>query len=84
MHAKFIKNSLTKEVKIGFSWTVFFFGALALLIRKQYGAAVISFLTFGLANFYFMFAANKMLAHSMIECGWTCLENVPQWGIVAR
>lgn len=84
MHIKFQKSGLTKEVKVGFSWTIFFFGALALIIRKQYGLASVSFFTFGLANFYFIFAANRMLAHQLIEGGWSSKEKMPEsWGVVA-
>jgi len=83
MHIKFNKNGLTKEVKVGFSWTIFCFGVLALLIRKQYGLAAVSLFSFGLANFYFIFAANRMLARQLIEDGWTSTETMPaKWGIV--
>jgi len=83
MKIKFNKNGLTKEVKVGFSWTIFFFGALALLIRKQYGLAAVSFFTFGLANFYFIFAANRMLAQQLIEDGWTTIDVKPEsWGFL--
>jgi len=83
MHIKFNKNGLTKEVKVGFSWTIFFFGALALIIRKQYGLTAVSFLTFGLANFYFMFSGNRMLAQQLIENGWTTNDVKPEsWGVL--
>ena len=81
MHAQFTKNGLTKEVKIGFSWTIFCFGWIALLIRKQYSYAVISLLTFNLASWYFMFVANKAKAHDLIEQGWQIDRAVPQWDI---
>ena len=77
MHIKFNKNGLTKEVKIGFSWTIFCFGWMALAIRGQYVPAFISFLTFNMASFYFMFAGNRMLARHLIENGWTSKEAMP-------
>jgi hypothetical protein len=84
MNAQFTKNGLTKEVKIGFSWTIFFFGWIALLIRKQYGYAALSFFTFNITSIYFMFSANKALAHDLIENGWEIDAGVKQWGIVKR
>lgn len=82
MHIKFQKNGLTKEVKVGFSWTIFFFGWMALAIRGQYVAALISFVTFNFAGFYYMFAANRLLARQLVGDGWTAIETLPkQWGI---
>jgi hypothetical protein len=77
MHIKFEKNGIRKEVKVGFSWTVFFFGWLALAIRGQGIPAVVAFCTFNLASWYYMFAANRLLARSMIENGWVTLEQLP-------
>ena len=82
MHIKFQKNGLTKEVKVGFSWTIFLFGWLALAIRKQYGAAIISILLFNLPVLYYMFAGNKLLARDLAENGWTTTDKTPEsWGI---
>ena len=82
MHIKFNKNGLTKEVKIGFSWTIFFFGWMALAIRGQYVPALISMFTFNMASFYFMFAGNRLLARQLVESGWTSAEKMPEsWGI---
>jgi len=83
MHVKFKKNGITKEVKVGFSWTVFFFGWLALAIRGQYVPALISFLTFNFAGFYYMFAGNRILARQLVENGWVAIDTMPaKWGIV--
>jgi len=78
MHTTFTKNGIKKEVKNGFSWTVFLFGWIALLIRKQPVPAIICFLTFGLAGFYFMFTANKMLAIDLVEQGWVTTDSI-EW-----
>ena len=64
------KNSVRRAVKEGFSWTVFFFGLLALLIRKQLIPALICFLTFGIAGFYYMFTANRLLKEQLLLEGW--------------
>lgn len=82
MHIKFKKNRLTKEVKVGFSWTIFFFGWIALAIRGQYVPALISFFTLNIAAFYYMFAANRLLARQLVRNGWFAIEDMPeQWGI---
>ena len=84
MKVKFTKNGITQTVKVGFSWTVFFFGWVALLIRKQYVYAAVGFFTFNLASFGIMFFANKAKAHDLIEQGWEIEKSVPQWGIVKQ
>lgn len=77
MHYKFTNGIETKEVKHGFSWTIFFFGWIALAIRGQAKQAIISFLTFNLAACYFMFTANTTLARDMIRKGWKPVDNLP-------
>lgn len=73
----FQKNGITKKVKHGFSWTVFFWGWIALAIRGQYAACLITLATFGFGTFYYMFAANRLLARDLIADGWTCAEELP-------
>lgn len=81
MHASFTKNGIRKEVKIGFSWTVFFFGWIALAIRKQFAPAAIAFFTLNIASLYYMFAANKALAVDLVADGWLIDRSVEKWGI---
>lgn len=83
MKITFKKNGISKKVKYGISWTVFFFGWMALAIRGQYPAALISFFTFGLANFYYMFTANRILAHLLIEQGWVVDGELPKKWLVS-
>jgi len=78
MNTTFTKNGIKKEVKNGFSWTVFFFGWIALLVRKQYGPAVICLFTWNFAAMYFMFKANKMLAIDLVEQGWVTTDSI-EW-----
>ena len=59
---------------IGFSWTLFFFGAFVPLFRgdwKHFFILCFCFLpTLGLINFYYMFTYNKMFAQGKLIQGF--------------
>ena len=65
----------TKQVKIGFSWTIFFFGFIAFAIRGQYKEALIQlalwfiFLGFFI-GIYYSFVGNKNLLIKLFEEGY--------------
>ncbi|MTH54689.1 DUF2628 domain-containing protein [Bacillus mangrovi] len=73
---------LTKEVKVGFSWTTFFFGFLPALFRGDLKWALIMFLaeavigsfTFGIGAWVtaivFSFIYNKIYIKELIEKGY--------------
>ncbi len=68
-------TGLTKEVKIGFSWTIFFFGFIALIIRGQVKEALIVLLTswvgVGLIYWvYLIFKGNEKLREKYILEGY--------------
>ena len=78
-------NGLRKEVKLGFSWTTFFFGWFVPLFRGDAKNAIIflvggllagalSSFTFGIVAIgYAIFIAlkyNRMYAKTLIEKGW--------------
>ncbi|MCH1627846.1 DUF2628 domain-containing protein [Fredinandcohnia quinoae] len=79
-----LKNpaGLTKRVKVGFSWTTFFFGFFPALFRGDLKWAIIMFIiaaalgsfTFGLggiiADIVFAFIYNKLYIKEMIEKGY--------------
>jgi len=69
------RNGLLKRVKIGFSWTTFFFGIFVPLTRGDFKWAIIMFLlasfTFGLSSFVFPFIYNKLFIKELIEEGYT-------------
>ncbi|MBS4196436.1 DUF2628 domain-containing protein [Lederbergia citri] len=79
-----LKNSggVTKEVKIGFSWTTFFFGFFPALFRGDLKWAAIMFIisaavgafTFGLGawipGIVFSFVYNKIYIKELIEKGY--------------
>ena len=73
--AFFFTNTIqNKTVKHGFSWTVLFFGFIALFIRGQYLLALLAFLlgwmTAGITNIFFAFMANKALAKQLVSEGY--------------
>ena len=67
----FEKNTIRKAVKIGFSWTVLFFGWIALAIRGQWIPAVLCFIFFPLPSLYYMFTANRILKEQLLIENWT-------------
>lgn len=64
------KNGVTKRIKEGFSFTTFFFGFLVMISRSMWPQAAISFLSFGLANFYYIFSLNRIYKEKLLEDGW--------------
>lgn len=72
----FMKNQFgaRKQVKVGFSWTMLFFGCFVPLIRGDWKWAIISFLvsfaTAGIAWFVLPFIYNKIYIKNLVETGW--------------
>lgn len=77
------KNGLRKEVKVGFSWTVFFFGFFVPLFRGDlkwsvimfFGAILLAAATAGIGGLVLgivmSFVYNKIFIKELIEKGWT-------------
>ncbi len=67
-------SGLTKDVKVGFSWTSFFFGVFPFFFRGmpiQGGIwLVVSMFTMGISNIYLWFTINKTTAHYYLENGY--------------
>jgi hypothetical protein len=73
---------VTKEVKVGFSWTTFFFGFFPALIRGDLKWAVIMFLTAAIVGAFtfgfgawipgiiFSFVYNKIFIKDLLEKGY--------------
>ena len=85
MNIRFQKNGLTKEVAVGFSWTVFFFGPLPFAFREQWiiflAMLAANIVTSGIAGIIMAFFANKITARALIEDGWTTIDRTPiSWG----
>ena len=76
------KNGLRKEVKVGFSWTVFFFGLFVPLFRGDlkwaaimfFGTILLGFGTLGIGGavlgIVMSFVYNKIYIKDLIEKGW--------------
>lgn len=74
MKIRLVKNGVTKRVKVGFSWTVFFFGGIASLFRGEYLVALALFVadmcTFGVASMIYAFWANKVRGRMLVADGF--------------
>ena len=69
------KNGIQKKSFIGFSWTTFFFGFFVPLIRGDIKwfliMLILSFLSFGLAQFILCFLYNKFYTVNLLEKGYS-------------
>ena len=71
-----LKNDagLTRQVKVGFSWTSFFFGSFPFFFRGMAGSGliwlVVGFITLGLSSIYLWFTINKKTAHHFMDIGY--------------
>ena len=65
------KNGIQKKSFVGFSWTTFFFGFFVPLIRGDIKwfliMLILSFLSFGLAQFILCFLYNKFDTVNLLE-----------------
>jgi hypothetical protein len=65
---------IVRQVKVGFSWTAFFFGGFPFFFRgiPLYGVAwiALSMFTFGFSNLILSFIINKQTAHYYLEHGY--------------
>lgn len=86
------QSGVLREVKVGFSWTIFFFGGIPFLFRGMplHGVAFIiaGLITFGFSNLILSFIGNKMTAKYYLEngysqygAGWDYAG--PKWEILA-
>lgn len=76
MHVNLVqpRTGQVKQVKVGFSWTVFFFGFFPALFRGDIKWALIIFfvniLTVDLSNIVFMFIYNRIYINGLLEKGY--------------
>ena len=75
-----VKNDIDKrkEVKLGFSWTMFFFGVFVPLFRGDWKWFLIiliaNLFTYGLASVAFAFIYNKIYIDDLLEKGYKFQE----------
>lgn len=68
------ESGVTKEIKVGYSWTTFFFGFWVPAIRGQWSDFAILFIsavpTFGILPLIWTFKINKRYCHFLLEKGY--------------
>jgi hypothetical protein len=68
------ESGVIRDVKVGFSWTVFFFGGIPFFFRGMpFHALTVfvgSFMTLGAVNVIMCWIANKMTATYYLEHGY--------------
>ena len=71
-------SGLTKEVKIGFSWTMLFFGLFVPLIRGDLKwtllSLIISIVTAGIGWLVLPFVYNKLYIKGLLESGYAAAD----------
>lgn len=75
MKVKLVNNrGIVKKSKVGFSWTIFFFGCIVPLIRGDIKNFIIllllQMLTFGFAAIAYSFFYNKMYINMLLDRGY--------------
>ena len=79
INLKHSQTGITKQVKLGFSWTTLFFGCFPALFRGDVKWAavmfLVAFLTFGLGWFVFPFIYNKIFIREQLEKGYVPADN---------
>ena len=70
MYINLHQKGLKKQVKQGFSFTTLFFGIFVPITRGMWPQVLITLLTFGLANWYYMFKINEIYLERLVESGW--------------
>jgi hypothetical protein len=88
MNINLEKNNVLKTVKLGFSWTFFFFGIFIPLFRgdlKWFLIILISTIfTYGLALFVFMFVYNKIYVKDLLEKGYKPADKFSEKALKTR
>ncbi len=78
----------TKQVKVGFSWTVFFFGSFPALFRGDFKWFIIIFfanmLTAGFSNLFFMFFYNKLYINDLLLKGYQPVDRMSEQTLMSR
>jgi len=85
---KHSQTGLLKEVKLGFSWTTFFFGFFPALLRGDIKWAAImvglAFVTCGLSYCVFPFVYNSMYIRDLLEKGYVPETQSDVWKLESK
>lgn len=67
-------TGLVKQIKVGFSWTTFFWGFFPALFRGDWKWAlimgIVAFITFGISWLVFPFIYNKLYIRDLLSKGY--------------
>lgn len=81
-------TGVVKQVKLGFSWTMLFFGILVPLFRGDLKWTVLSLIlvivTSGLAWFVLPFIYNRLYIKSLLENGWIPADETSRNAMLAK
>lgn len=81
-------TGVVKQVKLGFSWTMLFFGILVPLFRGDLKWTVLSLIlvivTSGLAWFVLPFIYNRLYIKSLLENGWIPADEMSRNAMLAK
>ena len=79
LNLKHPEFEITKEVPVGFSWTILFFNFFPPFFRRDFKWGLIMLIaalfTGFLASLVFMFIYNKMYLNSLLEKGYTSIDS---------
>jgi hypothetical protein len=86
----YIRNNagMVKQVKLGFSWTMLFFGIFVPLFRGDLKWTILSlilvFITSGFAWLILPFFYNRMYVKSLLESGWYPADEMSKNALLAK
>ena len=79
LNLKHPEFEVTKEVPVGFSWTILFFGFFPPLFRGDFKWGLIMLIaalfTSFISSLIFMFIYNKIYLKSLLEMGYTSIDS---------
>lgn len=85
-----LKNQIgqTKQVKVGFSWTTFFFGCFVPVCRGDWKYAIITLIaaliTGGISWLVFPFFYNKLYINDLLGAGWLPVDELSRSILIQR
>ena len=79
LNLKHPEFEVTKEVPVGFSWTILFFGFFPPLFRGDFKWGLIMLIaalfTSFISSLIFMFIYNKLYVKSLLDSGYTSVDS---------